>query len=140
MSYLLDTCLISEVVKKTPSKAVLAWLEQQDEQSLFLSVLTLGELQKGIAKLPESAKKKKLTAWVNRDLRQRFQGRFLDITEDVALLWGQVQAEAEQRGVKPPAIDSLIAATALAHNLTIVTRNGVDMEKCGACVLDVWQK
>ena len=138
MSYLLDTCLISEVVKKTPAKSVLAWLEQQDEQGLFLSVLTLGELQKGISKLSETAKRKKLTAWVNQDLRQRFQGRVLDITEEVAMIWGQLQGEAEKRGEKPPAIDSLIAATALVHNLTIVSRNGVDMEKCGASVLDVW--
>ncbi len=138
MKYLLDTCLISELVKREPNSAVVNWLDKQDEQTLFLSVLNLGELQKGISKLPDGTKKDELQAWVALDLVERFAGRILDIDLETALCWGKLQGEAEQAGEKLPAMDSLIAATAAAHGLIVVTRNVKDIERCGVNVCNPW--
>lgn len=138
MKYLLDTCLISELVKKEPIPAVVSWLDEQDEQKLFLSVLNLGELQKGISKLPDGTKKEELHAWVALDLVERFTGRILEIDLETALCWGRLQGEAEQAGEKLPVMDSLIAATAAAHDLVVVTRNVRDIERCGVRVCNPW--
>lgn len=138
MNYLLDTSLISELVKPTPNKAVLKWVEGHPEQTMFLSVLTLGEIQKGVAKLARSKRKALLQEWVNNDLPRRFSGRVLDITGDVALLWGKLQGEAEMKGLKMPVIDSLIAATGKLHNLIVVTRNGTDIVQSGVEVFNPW--
>ena len=138
MKYLLDTCLISELVKKEPNPAVVSWLDEQEEQALFLTVLTLGELQKGISKLPDGAKKDELQAWVTIDLGERFSGRIIDIDQETALCWGKLQGEAERLGEKLPVMDSLIAATAAAHGLMVVTRNVKDMERCGGRVCNPW--
>ena len=138
MKYLLDTCLISELVKKEPNPAVVAWLDEQDEQNLFLSVLNLGELQKGISKLTDGAKKAELQAWITLDLVERFSGRILDVDLETALCWGRLQGDSERLGVKLPVMDSLIAATAAAHGLMVVTRNVRDMERCGVKVCNPW--
>jgi len=138
VKYLLDTCLISEMVKKEPNPAVVSWLDEQDEQKLFLSVLNLGELQKGISKLPEGTKKIELQAWVALDLVERFTGRILEIDLETALSWGRLQGEAEQAGEKLPVMDSLIAAVATAHGLIVVTRNVRDIERCGVRVINPW--
>ena len=140
MKYLLDTCLISELVKREPNPAVVSWLVGQDEQTLFLSVLNLGELQKGISKLPDGTKKDELQAWVGLDLVERFTGRTIEIDLETALCWGRLQGEAERSGEKLPVTDALIAATAAAHGLTVVTRNVKDMERCGARVCNPWVK
>ena len=139
MKYLLDTCLVSELVKKEPNPAVVSWLDEQDEQKLFLSVLNLGELQKGISKLPDGTKKEELQAWVALDLVERFTGRILEIDLETALCWGRLQGEAEQAGEKLPVMDSLIAATAAAHGLIVVTRNVRDIERCGVRVCNPWE-
>jgi predicted nucleic acid-binding protein len=140
VKYLLDTCLISELVKKEPNPAVVSWLDEQDEQKLFLSVLNLGELQKGISKLRDGVKKDELQAWVALDLVERFTGRILEIDLDTALCWGRLQGEAEQAGEKLPVMDSLIAATAVAHGLVVVTRNVRDIERCGVKVCKPWAR
>ena len=87
MRYLLDTCLISELQKARPSKAVCAWLAEQNEEDLYLSVLTFGEIQKGISQLPDGRKKARLQSWLDRDLRDRFRGRIAPVTEEVSLAW-----------------------------------------------------
>ncbi len=138
MKFLLDTCLISELVKKEPNAAVLNWLDERDEQTLFLSVLTLGELQKGISKLSTGVRKDDLQAWVEHDLIERFEGRILDLDLETALLWGKLQGEAELKGEKLPVMDSLIAATAIAYGLAVVTRNVKDIERCQARVFNPW--
>ena len=139
MKYLLDTCLISELVKKEPNPAVLAWLDVQDEQSLFLSVLNLGELQKGVNKLVDGAKKDALDAWLRHDLVERFNNRILPVDQETALYWGRLQGGAEQKGEKLPVMDSLIAATAAVHSMLVVTRNTKDLERCGAQVCNPWE-
>lgn len=139
MKFLLDTCLISELIKREPNPRVLPWLESQDETTLYLSVLTIGELQKGISKLPDSHKKLELQAWVSKDLVARFEGRLLPIDGEVATGWGRLLGVAEKQGKKLPVMDSLIAATAITHNLTVVTRNTRDLERCHAKVFNPWK-
>jgi toxin FitB len=138
MSYLIDTCCISELVKKKPNPNVVKWFADQDELSMNLSVITFGELRKGIEKLPGSKKKKELNRWLNEDLSRRFKNRVLNITIDEVNKWGEILAAAEKDGKSLPAIDSLIAATAQVHDLSVVTRNTKDMEGSGAEVINPW--
>lgn len=138
MSYLIDTCCISELVKKKPNPNVVMWFADRDELSMYLSVITFGELKKGIEKLPDSKKKKELNRWVKEDLNHRFKNRVLNITIEEVNKWGKILAEAEQDGRPLPAIDSLIAATALVHDLSVVTRNTQDMEGSGVEVINPW--
>ncbi|GAB6907127.1 Nucleic acid-binding protein [Desulfosarcina cetonica] len=140
MNYLLDTCVISELVKPKPNRKVVGWISSQEEDHLFLSVLTLGEIQKGISKLSESNKKKTLRIWLQTDLLERFKGRILSVDEQVALDWGAIQATAEQNGILIPSIDGLIAATGIANNMTVVTRNVADMKPSGALLFNPWGK
>ena len=139
MKYLIDTCVIGEVVKPKPSIKVLSWLKKQKESKLYISVLTLGEISKGIEKVKDEKRKKELHLWLTDDLQERFTGRILPVNEQVAMTWGQVQGKAELRGKSMPAIDGLIAATALVFNMIVVTRNTSDMEESGVVLLDPWK-
>ncbi len=140
MSFLLDTSVISELVKAAPDNNVIEWLKHSDEDSLYLSVLTIGEIEKGIAKLPASSRREKLETWVRRDLAERFRERLLAIDGTVAATWGRLAGEAEARGEPLPVIDGLIAATSLAHDLTVATRNIGDFERCGARCFNPWMQ
>ena len=139
MNYLLDTCVISELFKKQPDLNVVEWVSNIDETNLFISVLTIGEIHKGIEKLPASKKKDKLHKWVNIDLKERFNNRIIDIDRHVVTTWGKVQARSEFLGQALPAIDGLIASTGIAHDLIVVTRNTKDMEISGVTLLDPWE-
>ncbi|MDK2922433.1 MAG: toxin FitB [Desulfonauticus sp.] len=138
MKYLIDTCVLGEVIKPKPNVKVLNWLKKQKESQLYISVLTLGEIAKGIEKLKNEKRKKELHLWLVDDLRERFNGRILPINEQVAMAWGQIQGRAELRGKSMPAIDELIAATALVFNMVVVTRNISDMEESGVVLLNPW--
>jgi len=127
------------MVKPTPDPSVQAWLGAVDEESLFLSVLTLGELEKGIARNQNAARKTRLIAWVRGDLAERFRGRIVPLDAAVAARWGALTGDSENRGVSLPVIDSLLAATSLEHKLTVVTRNVKDFERCGAHCINPWQ-
>ncbi|HEY6873004.1 MAG TPA: type II toxin-antitoxin system VapC family toxin [Geobacteraceae bacterium] len=139
MTFLLDTCVISELVKPRPDRKVVRWVDSVDERKLFLSVLTLGELEKGISKLPESSRKSDLREWLEHDLAERFAKRILSVDAAVAVAWGKIQGEAERAGTKLPVIDSLLAATAEIHSLTLATRNVADFDRCGATVFNPWE-
>jgi predicted nucleic acid-binding protein len=138
MNYLLDTCLISELAKSKPDEKVVDWVLGENETGFYVSVLTFGQLHKGIEKLPESKKKEELRVWIENDLRDRFQNRIIGIDMRVSILWGKIQCIAEGKGKPMPAIDSLIAATGIAHDLTVVTRNVSDMEQSGVKLLNPW--
>ncbi len=138
MNYLLDTCLISELIKKTPESRVVEWVRLQPEERLYLSVLTAGELQKGIAKLGEQRRARELQRWLDDDLLERFAGRILDVTPEVARIWGQIQGRAEREGRRMQVIDSLIAATALSLGATMATRNVEDVESSGVEIVNPW--
>ena len=138
MNYLLDTCVISELIRENPDVNVVTWISGTPETSMYLSVLTIGEIHKGIEKLPESKKKDRLHKWVNSDLCIRFKNRILDLDLEVSTKWGQIQGKAEQVGKPMPLIDGLIAATALSHDLIVVTRNTKDMEQSGVTLINPW--
>ena len=138
MSFLLDTCIVSEPRRPHPAPQVLRWLEAADRQTLYLSVLTIGELEKGAALLEDTQRQARLHRWI-ADVRTTFADRLLPIDEEVARAWGRLQANAERRGRKMPVTDGLLAATAITHGLAIATRNGADMQASGARVVDPWQ-
>lgn len=140
MSFLLDTAVVSELVGKNPSGVVLKWIDGQDEASLYLSVLTIGEIEKGVARLSASARRSRLQSWVRRDLVERFSGRLLPINTRTAARWGSIAGESERRGKPLPVIDCLIAATALVHGLAVATRNVGDFERCGATCVNPWNE
>ena len=127
MSWLLDTCALSEYVRKAPAPEVIRWLDEQDESSLFVSVISLGEIEKGILKLRASdpRRSQKLTAWLGK-VEQRFAGRILALDAAALHVWAQIAATAELAGQPLPVMDGLIMATAQCHGLTIVTRNEQD--------------
>ncbi len=127
MSWLLDTCALSEYTKKVPSAKVIAWLDDQDETSLFISVISLGEIEKGILKLRASdpRRSQKLTAWLGK-LEQRFAGRILPLDAAALHVWAQIAAHTELAGQPLPVMDALLMATAQCHGLNIVTRNVQD--------------
>lgn len=118
--------------------SVVTWIRAREEGALYLSVITIGELEKGIAKLPGSSKRTALEQWVRRELADRFRDRLLPIDSSIAARWGAIVGESEARGQPLSVIDSLIAATSLQHDLTVVTRNPHDLERCGAHCFNPW--
>jgi predicted nucleic acid-binding protein len=137
--FLLDTNCISEVVRSRPEPRVLKWMEAADESLLYLSVLTLGEIRKGVAGLPQGNRRTQLETWLELDLRARFAGRILPIDALIADRWGLFAADAKRKGKALSAIDGLLAATAVHHNLTIVSRNVADFALTHATVLNPWE-
>jgi predicted nucleic acid-binding protein len=139
MSYLLDTCVISEFVAKQPSEEVVSWLARLDPETVFLSVVTIGEIQKGIDKLPASRRKEALRTWLKEDLLVRFHDRLLLLGTGEMLTWGTLMSKVEAKGAPMPLIDSLIAATALHHDLVVVTRDQDDFAPSGVRLLNPWE-
>ena len=138
--FLLDTNIISELIKPKPEANVTEWVENTDESLLYFSVLTLGEIRRGIAALPQSRRRATLEAWLDKDLRARFEGRILVIDQEVADRWGLLTAAARNSGIVLPVIDGLLAATALEHNLTLVTRDTGQIPSMGVAVFNPWEK
>lgn len=139
MSHLLDTCFLSELARKTPDDGVVEWLKDQDEHRLLISSLTIGELHRGVQKLDDGRRKKQLRAWLIDDITARFEGRILPVDVAVAARWGEITGDGDRRGKALPAMDALIASTALVHGLIVVTRNVEDFARCGAQVHDPWR-
>ena|SRR3990167_5063058 len=135
MSYLLDTNVISELVRKKPAKSVVEWIQTISRESLFISVLTIGELRYGIEKIAEQKKKEALKLWLDTDLKRWFQNRELAISIEIANKWGFLQHKM-QRPI--PVIDSLLAATAIHHDLKMVTRNEKDFQYPGLELINPW--
>jgi len=139
MNYILDTNVISELVARKPNSKVVAWLESVDPDSIYLSVITLGEIKKGIEKLSASKRKNTLDSWFKEELLTRFHNRILPLDLPVLLTWGELTARLEKHGTPLPAIDSLLAATALQAEFTLVTRNTGDFQLAGISLYDPWQ-
>jgi predicted nucleic acid-binding protein len=135
LSYLIDTNVLSELRRKKPNPGVVAWFEERPATTLYVSVLTLGEIRKGIEALDSSKRKLRLLDWLETELPAFFSGRILPIDEEVADRWGRLLAVA---GRPLPAIDSLLAATALTHGLTLVTRNLGDFPHPDLEIIDPW--
>ncbi len=138
MKYLLDTCVISELIKPKPDQNVLSWIQKQSENDLYLSVLTFGEIEKGIKKATNLTRKKNLQLWVENDLKKRFEGRIITIDLDVSIKWGAIQGTTELIGKSMPAIDGLIAVSGLTYNCVVVTRNTSDMLQSTVELLNPW--
>jgi len=128
LKYLLDTNVISELVVNNPNKNVVSFLERLNEQDLYLSVITIGEIKFGIEKLKDGAKKEKLLIWLNNDLLERFEHRIIDIDVDIMLKWGYINSKLQKIGRPVPIMDALIASTALSKNLKLLTRNEKDFK------------
>ncbi len=137
MSYLLDTNVLSELCRKTPDAGVVEWFSRRPASTLYLSVLTLGELRKGIEGVVEAERRMALTDWLETDLPGFFAGRILPIDVQVADRWGRLVAAA---GRPLPALDSLLGATAAQHGLSMVTRNARDFADLGLDVINPWAR
>lgn len=137
--YLLATNVISELTKVQPEAKVISWVHASNEELLYLSVLTIGEIRKGIDSLPRSNKRALLESWLGNDLVLRFAGRILDVSLDIAERWGLISAQAKMAGAPLAVVDGLMAATALHHNLVLVTRNTKDVQVAGINMLNPWQ-
>jgi hypothetical protein len=135
VSYLIDTNVISELARPKPAASVMAWFAEVADEDLHLSVLTLGELRRGVERLPPGTRKEKLRTWLEDELPAWFGARLLLVDASVADIWGRLQAAAERT---LPAIDSLLAATAIHHGLRLVTRNTADFEVAALRIVDPW--
>ena len=135
MSFLVDTCALSELTKQKPSPRVSDWFDAAAPESLFISVLTLGEVRKGIERLGDGRRRARITMWLETELPSWFENRILPVDADVADEWGRLAARLRNL----PAIDGLIAATALRRRLTVVTRNESDFAATGVDLLNPWE-
>jgi predicted nucleic acid-binding protein len=137
--FLLDTCVISESTRAKASAKVLAWLDAKPADSLYISVLTLGEIEQGIAHLGAAAQTRKLEAWLRDTLIPMFDSRTFNVDLSIARRWGQLQGAALRAGRPLALVDSLLAATAIEHDLSIVTRNTKDFAELGVTIINPWQ-
>jgi len=137
--FLLDTNVLAEVARGGAGAPVVVWLRAQPALDLAISVLTLGDVQKGVALLPQGARRAALERWLVADLPRQFLGRVLPIDESVAQAWGQLAAAGRQQGRELPVIDGLLLATAAVHGLTFVTRDEADCADRGVPVLNPWR-
>ena len=138
MNYLIDTNVISELISRQPNQNVIEWVDHQLAAQLYLSVITIGELQKGISKLSPSTRKIELQTWLHEELLIRFQGRILGLDTLVMLKWGELVGHLSQIGHNLPAIDSLIAAQSIYYNCCLVTRNISDFQNTGVQLFNPW--
>ena len=138
MSFLLDTNAVSEWQKPLPDPGFATWFAAIDEDSLFLSVVTLAELRFGVERLPASRRRTRLQTWLEEDLTRRFAGRVLGVDSAVAHVWGRLAARAAAAGRAMGDRDAILAATAQAAGLTVVTRNVRDFAVTGTPVLNPW--
>ncbi len=139
MNFLLDTNVVSEAMRKRPSARVLDWIAAQIEESLFISAITVGELRRGSLILGEGKKRRALLRWIETGIKAEFGGRILPVDTAVMEHWADLQASTVKAGRRLPVMDSLLAATALAHSLTLATRNTADFKDANLSLLDPWQ-
>lgn len=137
MNYLLDTNIISELVKQVPNEAVVKWIDGIHSEKLYLSVITIGEIRKGVAGIQDLHRQEKISQWLEIELPNYFEGRILNIDIKVADMWGQLQSK--NKAYVLPAIDGLIAATAQVNNLILVTRNKKDFVNTPLQIINPWE-
>jgi predicted nucleic acid-binding protein len=136
--YLVDTNIPSELTRRQPDARVADFIRKAGKENLFLSVMTIGEICKGIDLLPASQKRTALEGWLDIEVRAWFAGRILPITETIAERWGHLAAGAKKQGVTLAVVDGVIAATAMEHGLTLVTRNTKDYIGLGISLINPW--
>lgn len=136
--YLLDTNVVSEWTKPQPDARVMQWLDDVDEDRVGLSVATLAEIRRGIERLADGRRRRRLDDWLTHDLRARFEGRIFGVDAEAADAWGRASARAIAAGVAAGEVDAMIAGIAHAHGLIVVTRNVDDFASFGVDVLNPW--
>ena len=139
MKYLLDTNVISELIARHPNPRVVEWIDQLDPDEIYLSVITIGEIRKGIEKLPSSKRKQTIQEWLATDLLLRFHGHIVEIDTPTMLRWGELTGGLEKIGKPMSAVDSLIAAIALEGSFTLVTRNEQDFKNADISIINPWK-
>lgn len=138
MKYLIDTNVISELIARQPNPKVVEWIDQLDPSMVYLSVITIGEIRKGIEKLAASKRREAIKEWLETDLLFRFQGRIVEISIQTMLTWGELTGRLEKQGKPINATDSMIAAIALEGNYVLVTRNEADFQNTGVTIINPW--
>jgi len=138
MNFVLDTCVLSETIKPKPDAGLVAWLRSQKQEQLFVCTISLGELRKGIDRLPPGKKKHDLLLWLVT-LTNIYGGRFLAFDTESAFSWGALSASLESSGKPMPVLDAMIAACTLRHGYTLVTRNEWDYQHSGVPLVNPWK-
>jgi predicted nucleic acid-binding protein len=136
--FLIDTCAISEFTKESPNLGLVSWLARIDSTVVYLSAITIGELRYGMSLVSNQKKRSALERWLRADVLAEFNHRILAFDSDVAERWGRLRADARKNGTPVPVIDAMIAATAVQHNLAVVSRNESDFERMGVDVVNPW--
>lgn len=139
MNYVLDTNVISELIARQPNQHVVNWIDNLDPETIYLSVISIGEVRKGIEKLAPSRRKDDLTHWLTNDLLLRFADKIVGITTNVMLVWGELTGQLDREGTSMPALDSLIAASVIEGEFTLVTRNEADFQYAGIAIINPWK-
>jgi len=139
MSFLLDTNVVSEWVRPRPDHNVISWLAGVDEDRVYISVISLAEIRRGVELLPAGRRRERLASWLAEELPVRFEERILDIDAQVATTWGVVMARGQKSGMTLGSMEAFVAATAETHDLTLATRNIKDFQRLGISLLDPWQ-
>jgi predicted nucleic acid-binding protein len=136
--FLLDTNIPSEMTRPRPQPSVIGWLDDADDGQLYFSVVSLGEILKGVTLVSESKRRRQLQQWLDETLRPWFEGRILPVNQPIAERWGVLAGQCQMKGRALKVVDGLIAATALEHDLTVVTRNVKDFASLGVTVFNPW--
>ena len=137
MKYIIDTCVISEILKPKPNKKVVEYLNSIDDSKLYMSAMTIGELHKGIQKLRESKRKWELFSWLDA-IEEEYENRILPFNKEGGIYWGRMMSGLDSKGKTMSAFDSIIAATGLEHHLYLITRNVKDFKECGVDIINPW--
>lgn len=139
MNYLLDTCVLSEARRKQGHAGLKAWLRSVPEQHLYISIITLGEIQQGISRLiSDPSHQQILQQWLDSRLQSRFESRTVALDEETALIWGQLRGDAMAKGKTVPVVDAFLAATAIRHNLMMATQNINDFKRFPVRLFNPW--
>ena len=140
MNFLLDTNVVSEWVKPRPNAGMVKWLAEADEDRIFLSVVTLGELQYGVERLAPGERRKRLEEWLEAELKDRFEERVVGVDEEIAVTWGKLLAKLDRTGRPMGVADGFLAATAMARGMALVTRNVEDFLAVDVELVNPWNE
>jgi predicted nucleic acid-binding protein len=138
VSWLLDTNVLSESIRLQPDRRVMHWLDEADEDAVYLSVIVIAEIRRGIELLANGTRRDRLSAWLENELASRFIGRIIDVDRRVADAWGRLTSAAQKAGVALGGMDAFLGATALVHGLTLVTRDAAAFQRLSVPVFDPW--
>lgn len=138
VKYLLDTNVLSEVSRPVPNQNTMRWLDETDEEQLYISTISIAEIRRGVMLLQDGPRRERLANWLMQDLPQRFENRLVVVDQVIALHWGDLMARTQKAGIALQPMDAFIAATAIAHGLTLATRNTRDFIRLDVPLFNPW--